>query len=56
VYRTLDDFERDVNLMFDNCRSFNPEGTAYYDAADELQRAFRLMRARVVDPPDTGFT
>ena len=42
-YGSMDEFNRDVMLMLDNCRRFNAKGTAYSDAADELERVYRRL-------------
>jgi histone acetyltransferase len=37
-YATREQFLRDVNLIFDNCRKYNAPGTVYVKCADELQQ------------------
>ena len=38
VYNDLDDFEKDFNLMIDNCLRFNSKHTMYYKAAAKLRK------------------
>ena len=37
VYRTLDSFEDDFELMFENAKQYNAEGSDVYLDAEELQ-------------------
>lgn len=41
AYTCKEDFVRDINKMFDNCRKYNAEGSLYRQAADELQQYCR---------------
>lgn len=36
-YDSVLQFEQDFNLMFDNARTFNEEGSYVYEDADEMQ-------------------
>lgn len=38
VYNDLDDFEKDFNLIIDNCLKFNSKHTMYYKAAVKLRK------------------
>lgn len=42
-YRTLEAFAEDAQLVFDNCRLYNPEHTIYAKHADKLEKAFREL-------------
>lgn len=47
LYHNLDEFVRDVQLIVDNCRSYNLENTQYYKCACMLEDFFKSrMRAR----------
>lgn len=37
-YSNLDAFVADAQLIFDNCRSYNPEGTVYAKCAKSMER------------------
>ncbi|RKP15026.1 histone acetyltransferase gcn5 [Piptocephalis cylindrospora] len=39
-YRSFTDFERDVRLIFTNCRTFNDPDTRYYKSATRLEAFF----------------
>ncbi|KAG2234767.1 hypothetical protein INT48_000116 [Thamnidium elegans] len=41
VYRTMDEFIRDVQKIFDNCRVYNAEATNYARCANRLERYFK---------------
>jgi ATP-dependent helicase STH1/SNF2 len=36
-YKTIQQFKEDFDLMFDNARTFNEEGSFVYEDADEMQ-------------------
>ncbi|ORZ14175.1 hypothetical protein BCR42DRAFT_418214 [Absidia repens] len=40
VYTSMDDFVADVQKIFDNCRTYNPEGTNYAKCATILEKYF----------------
>jgi len=40
-YKSIDAFVEDVQLIIDNCKSYNPESTVYYKNADRLEEAFQ---------------
>ena len=42
-YADLESFERDMKLIFDNCRLYNEEGTTYVKCANSLERDFKTM-------------
>jgi transcription initiation factor TFIID subunit 2 len=37
----MDDFAKDMNLIFSNCRAFNPPGTFPVTCADVVEKAFK---------------
>ncbi|KAI8069549.1 hypothetical protein BC940DRAFT_296939 [Gongronella butleri] len=41
VYGTMDEFITDVQKIFDNCRTYNAEGTNYAKCANRLERYFK---------------
>lgn len=41
TYGTMEEFKHDVELIFSNCRLFNPAGTGPTICADVVERAFR---------------
>lgn len=40
-YTTMEEFARDVDLVFTNCRTFNPPTTYPVNCADALERVFK---------------
>ncbi len=40
-YNSLESFVDDVQLVFDNCRSYNPEGSIYAKNATRVEKYFR---------------
>ncbi|KAI9303581.1 putative histone acetyltransferase [Cunninghamella echinulata] len=41
MYSTMDEFVTDVQKIFDNCRTYNAEGTNYARCANKLERYFK---------------
>ncbi len=41
TYTTMEDFARDVDLVFANCRTFNPPTTYPVNCADALEKVFK---------------
>lgn len=41
VYQSLDEFCRDTQLIFDNCKVYNGETTPYYKNAQRLEKFYR---------------
>ncbi|KAF4611399.1 hypothetical protein D9613_004170 [Agrocybe pediades] len=41
TYNTMEEFKHDVELIFSNCRLFNPPGTGPTICADVVERAFK---------------
>lgn len=41
VYQTMEEFIRDVQKIFDNCRVYNAEATNYTRCANRLERYFK---------------
>ncbi|TKY85733.1 hypothetical protein EX895_005273 [Sporisorium graminicola] len=50
AYTTMGEFASDVELIFANCRQFNPPGTEPCQHADELQKMWRKEWAKAVTP------
>jgi transcription initiation factor TFIID subunit 2 len=48
-YSTMEVFARDVELVFSNCRLFNPPTTYPVQCADVLERIFKKEWARVAE-------
>ena len=40
-YTTMEDFAKDVELIFSNCRIFNPPTTYPVNCADVVEKVFR---------------
>jgi histone acetyltransferase len=40
-YNSLESFVDDVQLVFDNCRTYNPEGSIYAKNATRVEKYFR---------------
>ena len=41
IYDTMDEFTKDVQKIFDNCRLYNAESTNYARCANRLEALFR---------------
>jgi hypothetical protein len=41
-YRTIEEVLDHIQLVWDNCKAYNPEG-AFYVLADKMERAFKKM-------------
>lgn len=41
VYETIDMFEKDTQKIFDNCKSYNQDGTPYHKCAVKLEKFFK---------------
>ncbi|THH30629.1 hypothetical protein EUX98_g3547 [Antrodiella citrinella] len=48
-YATMEDFAKDMNLIFTNCRTFNPPTTYPVNCADALERAFKKEWGKVTE-------
>ena len=48
-YKTLEEFNADVNLMFDNCKLYNNPKSVLYKDACNLQEIFMKVRNRIYD-------
>ena len=40
-YQTMEDVKKDVELVFANCRQFNPPATFPVDCADAVEKVFK---------------
>ncbi|SJX62832.1 related to TAF2-component of TFIID complex [Sporisorium reilianum f. sp. reilianum] len=50
AYATMGEFAADMELIFANCRQFNPPGTEPCQHADELEKMWRKEWAKTVTP------
>jgi transcription initiation factor TFIID subunit 2 len=48
-YTTMEQFQKDMELVFNNCRQFNPIGTYPTDCADTVERAFKREWAKTME-------
>lgn len=48
-YTTMEEFARDVELIFSNCRKFNPAGTDPTICADIVEKAFKKDWAKAME-------
>ncbi|GLB35736.1 putative peptidase family M1 domain [Lyophyllum shimeji] len=48
-YVTMEDFGKDVELVFSNCRQFNPPATFPVTCADVVERAFKKEWAKAME-------
>ena len=47
-YGNVEDFMRDAQLMFNNCKQYNGAGSTYFNQASNLERALdRILKARM---------
>ena len=42
-YKTVEEVLDDIQLIWDNCKTYNQKGWWIYDLADKLQRLFKKM-------------
>jgi len=49
-YKSKAEFAADLKLMFDNCRTYNPPSTPYYQLANELE-AFCMPKVEAIRDP-----
>lgn len=48
-YTTMEQFAKDMFLVFNNCRQFNPPGTEPVQHAEVLEKVFRKEWSKIVD-------
>ena len=48
-YSTMEDFQKDVELVFSNCRKFNPPTTYPVNCADVVEKVFKKEWAKVIE-------
>jgi transcription initiation factor TFIID subunit 2 len=48
-YMTMEDFKNDMELIFSNCRQFNPSSTYPVACADVIEKAFRKEWPKVLE-------
>jgi hypothetical protein len=51
-YRSLTDFQDDVELVWSNCEKFNPPDTPYECAAREARQLFQKYMAKLAEDPE----
>ncbi|GBE77479.1 Transcription initiation factor TFIID subunit 2 [Sparassis crispa] len=49
VYTTMEDFAKDIELIFSNCRTFNPPTTYPVNCADAVERVFKKEWAKAME-------
>lgn len=49
TYETMEQFSRDVELVFSNCRKFNPPATFPVTCADVVERLFKKEWPRAME-------
>lgn len=42
-YPTLQDFIKDILLIFSNCREFNEKGSDLYESAFQMEEYFKIL-------------
>jgi transcription initiation factor TFIID subunit 2 len=48
-YTTIEDFEKHVELIFNNCRKFNPPSTYPVTCADTVEKVFKREWAKATE-------
>lgn len=48
-YETMEEFRKDVELVFSNCRKFNPPGTFPVTCAEAVEKVFKKEWPRVME-------
>lgn len=48
-YTYMEDFARDVELVFSNCRKFNPPGTYPTNCADAVEKVFKKEWSKAME-------
>lgn len=48
-YTTMEDFGSDIELVFSNCRQFNPAQTYPVNCADAVERVFKKEWAKAIE-------
>lgn len=49
AYTTMEEFAKDADLIFRNCRTFNPPTTYPVTCADSVERAFKKEWAKATE-------
>ena len=47
-YRTMEDFAKDVELIFANCRQFNPPTTYPVNCADAVEKVWKSLWSKAM--------
>jgi transcription initiation factor TFIID subunit 2 len=48
-YETMENFRRDIDLVFNNCRKFNPPGTFPVTCAEAVEKLFKKEWPKVAE-------
>lgn len=48
-YDTMEDLRKDINLVFSNCKTFNPPATFPWDCADVVEKVFKKEWPKVAE-------
>ncbi|KAJ6541894.1 hypothetical protein B0H19DRAFT_1175115 [Mycena capillaripes] len=48
-YETMEDLRKDINLVFSNCKTFNPPATFPWDCADAVDKVFKKEWQKVME-------
>lgn len=48
-YTTMEEFDRDARLVFDNCKTFNPPTTAPHSWAEAVEKVYRREWAKAME-------
>jgi chromatin structure-remodeling complex subunit RSC1/2 len=54
-YNSVDQFMRDVDLLYDNAKSFNEDGSQIYEDAVEMQAEAHRLAKEEKSKPDTEY-
>lgn len=54
-YSSVDEAMKDVDLMFENAKLYNLEGSQIYQDAEDLQREAHILAKQEKEKPDTDF-
>ncbi|KAJ7070580.1 hypothetical protein C8F01DRAFT_1106921 [Mycena amicta] len=54
LYQTMEEFRKDIELVFSNCRTFNPPATFPCDCADAAEKVFKREWPKVAERKISG--
>ncbi len=55
-YADLESFERDMMLIFNNCRTYNDDSTPYFKCANTVERDFKQLLRQLTKQAAPGAT